>query len=111
MADTHLSRAKAAAEPLRTPRAHRNRGAIERALRQERIMRRRNFAGWLLTLLVAAGAGFSIVFWIAQQRTPQHPPQRSPTAATPTSIPAPPPDDEKNDPVSAGAAVHVLPAR
>lgn len=75
-------------------------------------MRRRNFAGWLLTLLVAAGAGFSIVFWIAQQRTPQHPPQLSPAAATPTSIPAlPPPDDEKNDPVPAGAAVHVLPAR
>ena len=52
---------------LRTPKQHRNQGALQRALRQERVARRRNFFGWLMTVLLAVGAGASIVFWIAQR--------------------------------------------
>lgn len=87
-------------------RHHRNRGALQNALRAERIARRRNFASWLLTVLVAAGACLAIVFWIAD-RSRQARPAPLPNAAGPTAIPALP---DASMPLPAGTE-HMLPAR
>ena len=86
------------------PRRRRNRSALENALRAERVARRRNFAGWLLTVLIAASAGAAIVLWIAD-RTSR--PQMYRGAASPASAPAPQIGEES---LPAGTE-YVLPAR
>lgn len=95
---------------LRPLRQHRNENALQRALRQERVARRRNFAGWLLTLLLAAGAGVAIIYWLADRNRA---PQLAPSAVNPASLPADPilnalPDAKDAVPVG---AEHALPAR
>ncbi|MEO8248780.1 MAG: hypothetical protein ABI589_05365 [Burkholderiales bacterium] len=101
------------AEPhdvLRPVGKHHNQSALQRALRQERVARRRNFAGWLLTLLLAAGAGVSIIYWLADRTRS---PQLSPSVATPALVPADPFLDalpDAKDAVPPGAE-HALPAR
>lgn len=95
-------------EVLRTPRRHRNQGALQRALRQERVARRRNFLGWLLTVLLAAGAGGAIVFWVAERAAPHHPKPLALPPAHSSSTAAPPAVED--DPVPAGV-IQGLPAR
>ena len=109
MRDTHRSRLEdkedaLGHEVLRTPRLHRNQGALQRALRQERVARRRNFLGWLLTVLLAIGAGGALVFWIAELAVSDHS-RPSPSAAP--ALPA----ATSDEPLPAGVVQRGLPAR